>query len=112
MYNIFLYSLTSIHLFYLKVLLDGLQTATSGFEMAGLARPGSGIWNEKHKEEFKNDAEMFSKTAKSIDELLETTREEREMWLHYQENFEKALMCDNVFKLNIEDALLKGIKVK
>ena len=47
--------------------------------------------NEKDKEEFKNDIEMLSKTAKAIDELLKTTMEEREDWLELQDNFEKDL---------------------
>ena len=34
---------------------------------------------------------MFSKTAKAIDELLETTMEERAKWLKCQDDFEKAL---------------------
>ena len=53
--------------------------------MASFAR------NEKDKKEFKIDCEMFSKTAKAIDELLGTTMEEREKWLELQDDFEKAL---------------------
>ena len=75
--------------------------------MASCLWPGGGMWNKKHKEEFKNEAEMFSKTLKSIDELLETTTEEREFWLEYQDDFEKTLSNDNMFMQSIEDALRK-----
>ena len=82
--HIFLYSLTSIHLFN-EVILDGLRRAHIGFSFASLLR------NEEDKEEFKNDSEMFSNTAKAIDDLLETTMEEREGWLELQDDFEKIL---------------------
>ena len=61
------------------------MTANFGFKLA------SPIWNGKDKEEFKNDIEIFSKAAKAIDELLETTMDERENWLELQDEFEKAL---------------------
>ena len=51
----------------------------------------SNVRNEKDIEEFKSDCEIFSKTAKAIDELLETTTEEREKWLEMQDEFEKKL---------------------
>ena len=66
-------------------ILHGFAAAISGFEFASRAK------NEKDKEEFKNDCELFSKTAKAIDELLETIMEERTKWLELQDDFEKAL---------------------
>ena len=67
-------------------ILDGFTAAYSGFTLASFI-----VRNEKDKEEFKNDCELFSKTAKGIDELLETTMEERERWVKLQDDFEKAL---------------------
>ena len=71
--------------FYEEILMPGFDAAIGGFKLASLVR------KENDKEEFKNDCEMFSKTAKGIDELLETTMEEREKWLKLQDEFEKAL---------------------
>ena len=69
------------------------------------------MWNEKHKEEFKNDAEIFSKAAKSIDELLETTREEREFWLQCQDDFQKALAFDNMLSNKVlKDEFVKSLR--
>ena len=66
--------MASTHLFN-KVVVNGFGYAKYGFNLASLVR------NEKDKDEFKNNCEMFSKAAKGIDELLETTMEEREDWL-------------------------------
>ena len=71
--------------FYEEILIPGFEAAIYGFRLASLVR------KENDKEEFKNDTEMFSKTAKAIDELLETTMEEREKWLELQDDFEKVL---------------------
>merc|ERR1712078_930397 len=60
----------------------GFSAANLGFKLA---------WNKGDKEEFKKDSKMFSKTAKEIDELLETTMEEREKWLEFQNDFEKNI---------------------
>ena len=65
--------------------MKGFDFAISGLYLSSLVR------NEKDKEEFKNDCEMFSKTGKAINELLETNMEEREGWLKMQDHFEKAL---------------------
>ena len=81
----FLQSSTSTHLIYEGILQPGFNTAFYGFKLA------SDVKNEKDKEEFKNDCELFSKTAKAIDELLETTMEERERWLELQDKFETIL---------------------
>ena len=66
-------------------IMKGFEAANSGFMLASFVR------NEKDKEEFKNECEIFSKAAKDIDELLKTTMEERAKWLECQERFEKAL---------------------
>ena len=52
---------------------------------------------EKEREEFENEVEIFSKTAKAIDELLETTMEEREKWLELQDDFEKFIKIAETF---------------
>ena len=65
--------------------MKGFEAANCGLHLAWFVR------NEKDKEEFKNDCEMFSKTAKAINEMLETTMEESENWLKCQDKFEKAL---------------------
>ncbi len=67
-------------------ILDGFTAAYDGFRLAFFI-----VRNGKDAEEFKNDCELFSKTAKAIDELLETTMEERVRWLKLQDDFEKAL---------------------
>ena len=77
--------MTSTHHFYEGILIPGFALAINGFQLA------SGVGNEKDKEEFKNDCELFSKTAKAIDELLETIMEERTKWLELQDDFEKAM---------------------
>ena len=80
-----LYSLISTHLlFYKGPILSGFAAANFGFLV--LAR------NEKDKEEFKKDSEMFSKTGEAIDELLGSTMEERERWLQLQNEF-KGWTC-------------------
>ena len=53
-----------------------------------MASDPSQVNNEKDKEEFKNDCEIFSKAAKYIDELLKTTIKEREEWLGLENNRE------------------------
>ena len=86
MSQVFFYILSQVHtIFYKGSLLSGFNAALSGFKMA------SNVRNEKDIKEFKNDCEIFSKTAKAIDELLETTMEEREKWLEMQDEFEKKL---------------------
>ena len=65
--------------------MPGFDAAIGGFKLASLVR------KENDKEEFKNDCEKFSKTAKAINEMLETTMEESENWLKCQDKFEKAL---------------------
>ena len=84
-----LYSLTSTRLFY-EVILTGFTAAIMGFV---LASDPSLINNEKNKEEFKNECEIFSKAAKDIDELLKTTMEEREGWLEL-ENEKEGLFAE------------------
>ena len=76
--------MTSKHLFY-EVIMKGWKAALFGFQLASWVR------NEKAEEEFKNDNEMFSNTAKKIDEKLETSMEEREEWRKVQDAFEKTL---------------------
>ena len=85
MYNQNFYILSQVCTFFKDILLPCFNCASIGFQLASLMR------NEKDKEEFKNDIEMLSKTAKAIDELLKTTMEEREDWLELQDNFEKDL---------------------
>ena len=58
-----------------KVVFLGLNAANIGFKFTSLM-----IMSDSDKEEFKKDGEMFSKTAKAINELLETTMEERDGW--------------------------------
>ena len=77
--------MTSTHHFYEGILIPGFVVAINGFQLA------SGVGNERDKEEFKNYCEMFYKTGKAINEMLETTMEEREYWLKCQDKFEKAL---------------------
>ena len=66
-------------------MIPGFTAAITGFQLASFVR------NERDKEEFKNDCEMFSKTGKAIHELLEFTMEEREELLELQDDFEKVL---------------------
>ena len=84
-FNIFFDKYRDKYTLFYEVILKGFYAATTGFTLA------SNLGNERDKEEFKNDSEMFSKTAKAIDDLLETTMEEREGWLELQDDFEKAL---------------------
>ena len=95
-------------------ILHGFAAAKCGFTLASIF-----VRNEKDKEEFKNDCEMFTKTAKAIDELLETTMEEREKWLKFQDVFEKALRrfwnrnCENSLEyVNNNNNNFEGIKVQ
>ena len=62
------------------VVAGGFGAANLGIELASLVK------HEKDKQEFKNECEIFSKTAKAIDELLDTTMEEREIWLQFKNN--------------------------
>ena len=73
-----MYKYTPFH----KVVTHGFSAANLGFKFA---------LNERDKQEFNKDSKMFSKTAKAIDELLETTMEEREKWLEFQNDFEKNI---------------------
>ena len=49
------------------------------------------VTNQTDKEEFKSDCEKFSNAAKAIDEMLETTMEERYYWLVLQAKFQNIL---------------------
>ena len=64
------------------ILLEGLATALFGRNLA--LRKG----NETTAKEFIKDGEKFSNTAKSIDEMLETTVEERTRWQKIKDAFE------------------------
>ena len=75
MFFIFFDKYTSFY----EVTLLGFGVANVAFMVASQAR------NERDIEELKNDIEIFSKAAKAIDELLETTKEEREKWLELQD---------------------------
>ena len=77
--------MTSTHHFYEEILILGLIDAVDGFVFASLVK------NERDKEEFKKDIEMFSKTAKAIDELLGTTKKERENWQKCQDKLKEVL---------------------
>ena len=71
------------------ILLNGFDAANDGYTLACLIK----TWKtkEEEEEEFKNDCEIFSKTAKAIDELLNTTMEEQKGWLELQDEFENVL---------------------
>ena len=71
-----IYSLYKYTPFY-KVVIHGFKAANIGLLC---------VSNERDEEEFRKDGEMFSKTAKAIDDLLGTTMEEREKWLECCEN--------------------------
>ena len=83
--------MTSLHfcyVFYADILLNGFDAAIDGYTLACVMK----TWkNKKEKEEFRNDCEIFSKTAKAIDDLLKTTMEEQKGWLELQDEFEKVL---------------------
>ena len=73
--------------------MDGFEAALIGYKSASLKIIQSVEIEEsqREKEECKKDCELFSKTAKAIDWMLETTWYERENWLGVQDEFEEAL---------------------
>ena len=77
----------SLNYIYREVLLGGLAASIKGCENAK---------SQKDKEKFKKDFKKFSEDAKSIDDLLGVTTEERWAWQSFQEPFEKFLTDNNM----------------
>ena len=77
----------SLNYLYREVLLKGLAASIKGCENAK---------SQKDKEKFKKDFKKFSEDAKSIDDLLGVTKEERWAWQSFQEPYEKFLTDNNM----------------
>jgi len=77
----------SLNYLYREVLLGGLAASIKGCENAN---------SQNDKEKFKKDFEKFSEDAKSIDDLLGATTEERWAWQSFQEAFERFLTNNNM----------------
>ena len=87
MYIIAKKSNVSLNYLYREILLPGLAAAIKGCENSN---------SQKDKEKFKKDFEKFSEDAKSIDDLLGATTEERWAWQTFQEPFERFLTDNNM----------------
>ena len=67
----------SLAYLYEFILLEGIEVAINGYTHEV-------IFNGSRKEEFKKECENFSNAAKSIDDMLKTTEEERKKLQFFQ----------------------------
>ena len=77
----------SLDYLYREIIMGGLAAAMKGCE---------NVNSQKDKEKFKKDFKKFSEDAKSIDDLLGATAEERSAWQSFQEPFERFLNNNNM----------------
>ena len=77
----------SLDYLYREIILGGLVASMKGCE---------NVNSQKDKEKFKKDFKKFSEDAKSIDDLLGATTEERWAWQSFQEPFERFLNNNNM----------------